>query len=524
MTTWNTQNRPETDQRFDWSTSAEPTATTPAMEKITINPTRAHESYWKQRLQKRTYAGSDGKPIAIPDWHVRLSVGGKQTWFNTKKSNKEAAATVAKNIYVFLCTDGAKATLAKYRDGNKAQAGGKVCTVGEFLDEVQASSDLKAGTFEIYCKKFRSLVAGVAGIDGGKTKYDYKKGGHVAWIEEVRAVSLAKLTPDAVNKWKVAEVKKAAGNPIKLRRANITLRSVMLSSKSLFTAKIRKNLTVRLPSPLPLDGVALPGRERSRYRSEINVTTLMLCAKRELADGEVTTQATLSKRKNSAHWWLTDRQGKQRSTGFRWSDAKETAQAEKLLAKENTKSVTKKPQPELYKIFLLAFGCGLRRGEIDVLEWSRMLWHENKIRVETTEHGAVKTDDSEGDVSVDPATMAELKQYLPKPGAGTPFVIQSDVAPRPGAVRYKHYRCNRLFKELIRWLKSKGVSARNAVHTLRKECGSQVYATHGIVEAQKIMRHADLSVTREHYISSNAKTATFNPLALLAQAELKAAK
>jgi len=42
------------------------------------------------------------------------------------------------------------------------------CTVGEFLDQVKAVSGLKPVTFEIYAKKFRSLVAGVSKIDGGK--------------------------------------------------------------------------------------------------------------------------------------------------------------------------------------------------------------------------------------------------------------------------------------------------------------------------------------------------------------------
>lgn len=510
----NSQSSTEVAQKNDCAISQEP-------QKIRINPTRAHESYWKKRLAQRAY-DHGGETHTISDYQVRLKVGDKQVWFNTKSSNKENASRKALEIYVHLCTHGAEATLRKYKEGNRTQ-GANGATIGEFLDDVLANSDLKAGTFEVYAKKFRSLVAGVCEIDGSAAKYDYVHGGNKEWLKRVREVSLAKLTPEAVNKWKVAKVKAASGNPLDLRRANITLRSIMLSSKSLFSGKIRKHLGVTLPQRLWFEGVALPKRERSRYKSEINPATLMLCAKRELADGEVTSGAELSQRKNSKFWWLTDKEGRQRSTKLRFSDPKETAKAQKLLAEENAKPVPAQPQPELYKIFLLAFGVGLRRGEIDKLEWRNLLWHENKIRVEVTEHGDVKSDDSEGDVAVDPDTMAEMKRYLPKPGKGSPFVIQSDVAPRTGG-RSKHYRCNRLFKKLSKWLAGKGISARCKVHTLRKECGSQVYAAHGIVEAQKVMRHADLNITREHYISGNAKTAVFSPLALLKQTELQAAK
>jgi integrase len=511
QTTWNMQSRPKVEQKIECSTiTAEPQ---PVEKKVRLNPARAHEDYWRKRLKQRTNK----------NYQVRIQVNGVQTWFNLHTANKDAAAAMARDVYVHLNLHGAESCLKKYKEQNKAGAKVTVATIGEFLDDVRANSDLKAGTFEIYARKFRSMVSGVCEIDDSDRKFDYAKGGNKEWLHRVHAVALDALTPEAVNKWKREKIN-AAGDPVKQRRANITLRSLMLSSKSLFTPAIREKLSVRLPSPLWFEGVKLPKRERSRYRSEINPATLMLCAKKELAEGENMAQATLTKRKNSAHWWITDKMGVPRSTRLRWSDAKETAQAQKILAEENAKPAPINKRPELYKMFLLAFGCGLRRGEIDVLTWSRMIWHENKIRVEVTEHGTTKTEESEGDVSVDPATMAELKRYMPPPGKGGQFVIESGNAARPGSVRSKHYRCDGLFTKLIRWLASKGVTARNAVHTLRKECGSQVYAAHGIVEAQKIMRHADLSITREHYVSGNAKTATFNPLALIAQTEIKAAK
>jgi hypothetical protein len=43
------------------------------------------------------------------------------------------------------------------------------------------------------------------------------------------------------------------------------------------------------------------------------------------------------------------------------------------------------PDPERLKIFLLAVMAGLRRKEIDLLEWKSLRFAENVIRIEPTE-------------------------------------------------------------------------------------------------------------------------------------------
>src|SRR6266481_1546110 len=240
--------------------------------------------------------------------------------------------------------------------------------------------------------------------------------------------------------------------PLQLKRASVTLRSILLSSKALFTPEIRKHLTLRLPSPLPFDGVTLPEAGKSRYKSEINPALLLTAAQRELADG----------------------------------------------VQEEGKPAT--PRPELFKIALLALGAGLRRDEIDKLQWNQIQWHRNTIRVETTEHGGTKSADSEADVDVDPGLLEILKTYMPKPGKGSPFVIQSKINPRPLSVKNHHYRCNRQFKELIAWLRGKGLKSRNALHALRKEFGSQICAQAGIFAASSALRHSSINLTREYYI------------------------
>ncbi|MGO9446081.1 MAG: tyrosine-type recombinase/integrase [Thiobacillaceae bacterium] len=411
---------------------------------------KSHVDYWAPRLIKRTYLDSEGREVEIPDWYVRVAHLGRREWFNTGTPNKAAAAEKARKIYLSLISKGWQATLDEFKPDMQVSKDG--CTVGEFLDQVKAVSGLKPVTYEIYAKKFRSLVAGVFNIDGGKAKYDYVNGGHKEWLDRVHTVRLDRLTPDRVNDWKVRELKAASTSPLQLKRAGVTVNSILRGSKALFTPDIRKHLTLRLPSPLPFEGVTLPEVGRSRYKSEIEPALLLTAAKRELAEG---------------------------------------------IQGENQPA---NPRPELFKIILLALGAGLRRNEIDKLEWNQVQWHRNTIRVETTEHGSTKSAESEADVDVDPGLLEILKSYMPKPGKGSPFVIESPVEPRPESVRYHHYRCNHHFKELVTWLRGKGIKSRNALHALRKEFGSQICAQAGIFAASVALRHSSINLTREYYV------------------------
>lgn len=433
-------------------------------DKVTRLP-KTHQDYWLAKLKKRSYLSRDGQAVEIPTWQVRLTHLGKESWFNLDTANKATAAVKARDIYLHLIAHGWTETNAKYKPDMEVAKDG--CTVGEFLEQVKAVSGLKPVTYEIYAKKFRSLVAGVFRIEGGKAKHDYVNGGYKEWLERVCAIRLDGLTPDKINDWKVRQLKEASKNPLQLKRAGVTLRSILLSSKALFTQEIRQHLTLRLPSPLPLEGVSLPEAGKSRYKSEINPGLILAAAKRELADGIM----------------------------------------------GEGQPVT--PRPELFKILLLALGAGLRRDEIDKLQWRQIQWDRSAIRVETTENGGTKSADSEADVDVDPGLLEILKGYMPKPGKGSPFVIESPVKPRPQSTRNHHYRCNRLFNDLVEWLRGKGLSARNALHALRKEFGSQICAQAGIYAASVALRHSSINLTREYYIDK--KHATFLEVSKLLQ-------
>jgi len=413
-------------------------------EKIKRLP-KTHQDYWLAKLRKRSYRWQ-GKEIEVPSWQIRLIHLGREEWFNLDTANQAAAAVKARDIYLHLLGKNWTETLAKFKPSVEVAKDG--CTVGDFLAQVKAVSGLKPVTFEVYAKKFRSLVAGVCKIDGGKDKFDYVNGGHKSWLERVHAIRLDRLTPEKINAWRVNYLKNASENPLKHKQAHTTVNSILRAGKSLFSPRIAELITLKLPSPLPFAGVKNPKITKTRYQSEINPSELLQQARNEL----------------------------EQATG---EDAE-----------------TKR---ELFKIVILALAVGLRRDEIDTLQWRQVLWHRNAIRVATTEHGGTKSAESQADVDVDPGLLAILKTHQPTPANPADFVIRSANGPRANTASYHHYRCNRLFALLIKWLRSKGISARNPIHALRKEFGSQVCAQGGIYAASLALRHANIQITCDHY-------------------------
>jgi integrase len=397
--------------------------------------------YWHGVIFKPTYT-KNGKNLQLEHWAARIQRRGRRELFNLHTSNRAAAAAKAKEIYAALVGTGWDATLEKF----KPEMHRKIATtVGEFLDEMRGHWSGRAKTFEDYCRSFRRIVSDIFGIKSGHEKFDYVNGGRKAWIDKINRIKLADVTPDNVDKWRIAFVKKAGSNPIKQRRARITCNSLMRQAKSLFASKLLHHVAMHKPDKLPFDGVAFYKRESMRYHSKIDIEALISDAVRELG----------------------------------------------LPA-----------QQEQLKIFLLATMVGLRRAEIDKLQWQAFLWEKGAIRIETTEHSAPKTSDSAEDVPIDQELAAWFRGWHAK--ATGLFVIESDVEPRTD-MNYAHYRAQSHFDALLKWLKSKGVTAIKPLHELRKEFGSQLCAKYGIYTASRMLRHADIAITAQHYVDQKER-------------------
>jgi hypothetical protein len=67
--------------------------------------------------------------------------------------------------------------------------------------------------------------------------------------------------------------------------------------------------------------------------------------------------------------------------------------------------------PPVFLAFLLALGAGLRRIEIDRLEWAAFRFEANLIRIEPTRYFDVKTEHSIGDVAIDHELMSVFRGY-----------------------------------------------------------------------------------------------------------------
>lgn len=403
--------------------------------------------YWHEALYKPTYKRA-GQTLSVNNWIARIQWRGRREKFNLKTPNKATAAVRARDIYTTLVSAGWDATLEKYKPGMQRKA---ASTVGEFLSELRNHWSGKPKTFEDYCRSFRTIIAQIFQIKGGPSKFDYVNGGRTAWLAKINRIRLADVTPDKVNKWRIAFVKRAGADPVKQRRARISCNSIMRQAKSLFSVELLAHVTVHKPDKLPFDGVAFYGRESMRYRSVVDIEALIQDAVHEL------------------------------------------------------------PQEQL-KIFLLATMAGLRRNEIDKLQWPAFRWNDGAIRIEATECFTPKSSDSAGDVPIDKELLAMFRGWHAK--AASPFVIEADSEPRPQA-GYTHYRAENCFVALTDWLRSKGVVAAKPLHELRKEFGSQLCAKYGIYAASRALRHSAIDITAQHYLDQKERV-TFGMGDLLA--------
>jgi integrase len=410
------------------------------------------------RLRKRTYTAPDGKTVVqIPSWQVRMFHRGREAWFNLDTPNQALAAAKARDVYVFMKANGWDATIAKFKPGSDAVPRLDL-TVGGYLNAVESTGYLRPRTFLNYRNCLRTIVAEAFGVRGDKSRFDYRTGGNEAWTRKIDSIRLERVTPARVVDWQQGRVKAAGKSPVATASAKRTANSYVRSARSLFSKEIRERIRgVHLPQVLPFDGVELFESGSQKYISKVDIQALIAAAKNEL----------------------------------------------------------KAEEPEAYKAFLLGLFAGLRRAEIDLVEWRMIDWRNSVIRLEETDFLHLKTHDSAGEITIDPEVAVELREFMPL--AKSPFVISSEVTrktarttrtwtrpPRNDSAR-PYYRCAPVFRRLTQWLRSKGVEADKPVHEMRKEIGSLIATEHGIYAASRFLRHSDITTTARHYADYKAR-------------------
>jgi integrase len=318
-------------------------------------------------------------------------------------------------------------------------------TINEYVEAVKARSAIFPKTVESYGAALRKIAADVFQLADTPDKKSPKN--RDAWRKKVGALKLRRLTDRVIEDWRVDFIKRKGTDPLKGKSARVSANSFIRRARSLFAPEVIERVRgfVEIPEPVPFRGVKVEKVRVPRYRSTFHMVRLLEDARTELAAAE----------------------------------------------------------PEQYKIFLLAAMAGLRRNEIDKLPWTAFRWDEGIIRIEATRFFRPKSEDSEGDVLVDPELLEIFRGYYAR--RKSEFVIQSKNVPDQ-TLLYDHYRCGRDIAGLIEWLRSKGVVSNTPLHTLRKEYGSQINARYGLTAAQEMLRHADIQVTAAHYVENKQRS------------------
>jgi len=431
---------------------------------ISAGRAKTDSRYWEEKVFKPTFS-KNGKKIETRAYSARIQYSGRRHTFPLNTSNRSNAGKEAAKIYLHLLSDGWDSALETFAP-KYAPKENRIATVGDYISEVEATASVDPQTIKNYAACFRRIVSDIFDINSdyektlrkkvGKkiveitvskdARYNYRGGERDKWVQKVDSINLLKVTPAKIQKWKLEYVRKQSKDRTKERHAKTTANSIIRKAKSLFSKKTLPFVsnTLNLPSPLPFDGIDFFPRQSMRYHSTIDAEELIRDAAKTLPDN----------------------------------------------------------YPESFKVFLLALGAGLRAREIDTLLWKQVDLDAGTISIQTTPYFKPKSEDSAGVVELDSEIASILRGYRAK--ATGDFVIESDHPPKVN-VSYHYLRAKKAFKELKLWLKLKGIDAAKPIHELRKEFGSQMCNAHGIYNASRALRHADVAITAAHYLDKKER-------------------
>jgi len=391
---------------------------------------RDTKSFWKSRLFKRSNS----------DWWVRIKYKSQDDKFALGTAHADKASETALQIWQTIARHGWEEAIRRHKRAGDRILDGKPMTVGAYVQSALVHLNVKPTTASSYVRKFRTLVAGVFKIRGDNRRYG--RPGAKTYQAAVDAVLLDKLTPDRISRWRTAYIRDKSTNPLRRKQARVTVASVLRSSKSLLSDKVRALVGGNIPDPFK--GLEIDTTFGGRYKSMIDHRKLGEAAAKEL-----------------------------------------------------------KGTPE-YLVFLLSIGAGLRRAEIDGLRWDDINFDRDQITVAVSEFGDTKTESSEGTVDISPALTAVLRDA--KRESDSPFVIPSTAPDSIASKHWNRYRADKVHKRLIVWLRQHGVTGNWPIHTLRKEYGSLLTAQSGIYVASAALRHSSIALTRDFYADKKQAT------------------
>jgi hypothetical protein len=409
--------------------------------------TKHSKKYWLDKVYKPVRRGIESANYAVRFWHC-----GQEARMSLNTPNQAAAANLAREMFVYLSANGWEAFRLKYRNASATPAPGRPIeaksniTVGEFLAAVRTESDLAHKTIDGYATCLRFIVSELRAITKVKSRHDYRNGGRKRWALAVEATPLAEITPDKIRAWKRVYVDQAGRDELGRRRRTVSINSYLRRARALFSRRkvLDKLRSVQLPAILPFDGVGPEPRTDTKfYGAGAAPLDLLRAAVDELAGDRV----------------------------------------------------------EELKAFLLGLTLGLRKKEIDMLEWQSFDFVASTLRIMPTRWYHLKTNESASELPVEPEILELFRGWRAR--ASGEFVLESDRPPKSG--KYDYYRAAQTFQALMGWLRAHGVQGHKPLHALRKLYGSALADLHGLHAASSGLRHADIRTTSAFYADRRVK-------------------
>ena len=422
-------------------------------------PTEFRTRKGQRVFRRRVYNRKFKTPQYAQNYTLRVRQDKKDSYFNLGTDKKIAAGT-ADEIAAFLSLDGntVEEALIRYSTTHKAakkreekrneetvrtKANTEV-TVGMICKRyTEVTHNLSEATVRENIKGLRRIVSGI--MDLPKLGKGRTKGVLEEWYRKTDGFPVSKLTKSNIDRFQQRELAEAKGDFEKLGSKATTMNQYVRSARSVFAEKVLHHYDdFNLPDPPPFRGIAKLSEPVHRYRSEINEANLMQSAIDELRDQE----------------------------------------------------------PEVWIVFLLAFGAGLRRKEIDKLMWEQVDIENRRIWIKTTRYFRPKARNSEYFVDVSAAVMKEIETYkntMTGRDEDSIFVL-------PGRmVGGSQIRCRPIFRRIYAWLREHGITSTKPLHTLRKEAGSMLLEKEGsLLKVAEFLRN-DIHTAREHYVGRKGR-------------------
>lgn len=404
---------------------------------------RFSATYWMSKIYRPKYL-QGGEYIQVSEWFARVQHAGRREAVGLSSNNQEEASRKAAKLYSTIRTEGWEAALRKFSP-DRSNPQNRI-TIGDHIKLTTGVLRVREVSLRKYSYCLRRIAMDIAGQNSDdESKFDPT---NKPWREKADKIKLAVLSPLSIETWKTDFLKKAGTAPTDQLEARRNVNYFVRNARSLFGKKVKKKLKeLGLPSfENPFDGVELEKQGSTRYVSTINAGELLAKARKDL----------------------------------------------------------RKEDPNSWKVILSGLGAGLRRAEIDGLRINQLDSVKACIRVVNHEHFEAKTDESIGEVQVDPSLIEELMEGL---DGDSTFVIEPDTAPAEGVRAPGYYRCDETFVRVTKWLRANGIHSDRPIHVLRKEFGSIVNAQSDIFTAMSQLRHSNIGTTAAFYADNRRSSA-----------------